>query len=430
MLGRSYRDVLGAMSVDPPRSEPGVEPDADEFLFSMNELETAGTETEDDIAEAKDIDFRDVVLAPSDWTVQTILSQLTDNSFELDPDFQRRNAWTDTRKSKFIESLMVGLPIPQLVFAEREDEEGGLRYIVIDGKQRLLALDAFYSSSSPLRLNGLSVLPQLNGRTRDEIMDDPAVSRYAKRLGNRTIRTVVIRRWPHESFLHLVFHRINHQTLALSAQELRQALHPGPFTRFADRYAGESVNLHHILGTSQRPDFRMRDVELLVRHLAYRFRIEDYKGNLKRFLDETCSSFNARWSEVERQIRSAAESCDSAIETTQRIFGEEAFRRFTEDGGWETRFNRAVFDIMTYYFADEGTAARAEQMGSEVVAAYKLVSIIDRRFSDSLAATTKTLPATVYRLGVWGESLSGAIGRPLIGPKLIDGRSISLGRLA
>lgn len=133
------------------------EPDADEEY--SDELETAGTETEDDIADVKDIDFRDVVLAPSDWTVKTILSQLGDGSFELDPDFQRRNAWSVPRKSKFIESLMVGLPIPQIVFAEKEDEDGSPSYVVIDGKQRLLTLQSFQSTEDPLKLAGLTVLP-------------------------------------------------------------------------------------------------------------------------------------------------------------------------------------------------------------------------------------------------------------------------------
>ncbi|MET8912422.1 DUF262 domain-containing protein [Micromonospora sp. NPDC004551] len=405
---------------------PGMDPEADEYSLEGDDLETAGTETEDDIADAPDINFRNVVLAPSDWTVQTILSQLGENSFELDPDFQRRNAWTDSRKSKFIESLMLGLPIPQLIFAEREDESGDPNYVVIDGKQRLLALDAFYSDTQPLRLTNLTVLPALSGRTRAEILEDPSFSRYVKRLTNRTIRTVVIRSWPEESFLHLVFHRINHQTLALSAQELRQALHPGPFTRFADKYAGDSADLHRILGTSQQPDFRMRDVELLVRHLAYRFRIVQYKGNLKRFLDETCVELNRSWSAQEEDIRNAALQCDEAIRATEEIFGSRAFRRRTGKS-WETRFNRAVFDVMTYYFADRNVRNAAVAVKDSVVEAFERVSIQDSRFSESLASTTKTLPATAYRLGRWGVELGAAIGQVLEGPTLSpEGRSIRI----
>ncbi|WP_285635936.1 DUF262 domain-containing protein [Lentzea sp. NBRC 102530] len=417
------------MSRQVDEDDEAIEPDADDYEPPLFELETAGSETEGDIENPQDIHYNDVVLAPSDWTVETILSQLKSGSFELDPDFQRRNAWTDIRKSKFIESLMLGLPIPQIVFAERdEDDEFNARYVVIDGKQRLLTLDAFYSESSPLRLQGLTVLPQLNGMTRSEAADDPSVSRYIRRLANRTIRTVVIRRWPDDSFLHLVFHRINHQTLALSAQELRQALQPGRFTKFADIFAGSSSQLHDILGATQRPDFRMRDVELLVRFMAYRFRLSHYKGNLKKFLDETCKEFNSAWPSMEQEITESAIACNAAIDSTRKIFGNRAFRRFTENGTWETRFNRAVFDAMLYYFADPNVATEAESKSGDVLAAYELLSAEDRRFTQSLALSTKTVQATEYRLEAWGRTLQSVLSVELSIPTLsANGRSIIVG---
>lgn len=403
-----------------------VEPDADEYEQSELELETAGSETEDDIIDPDEIDFKDVVLAPSDWTVETILSQMQQSAFELDPEFQRRNAWTDSRKSKFIESLVLGLPIPQLVFAEEEDDAGDSRYVVIDGKQRLLAIEAFFAEpeAGQLTLTGLNVLPALNGMTLADVRDDPQTARYAKRLTNRTIRTVVIRRWPHESFLHLVFHRINHQTLALSAQELRQALHPGPFTKFADRFAGDSNYLHAILGASKQPDFRMRDVELLVRFLAYRFRLEEYRGNLKKFLDDTCEEFNKSWDRNENLVRSAAATCNEAIETTITVFGGHAFHRWAGDR-WENRFNRAVFDIMTFYFSDPDVASLAIENRKAVEDEYISLSRDDRKFAEALATSTKTLTATVYRLNAWGKRLEAVLNTelrpPVVGP---DGRSI------
>lgn len=410
-------------------SLPGEDADADEFFLPYSELETAGTETEDDVPDLTTLDFKEVVLAPSDWTVETILSQLQQRTFELDPDFQRRNAWTDQRKSKFIESLMLGLPIPQLVFAEQEDEDGDTHYIVIDGKQRVLALEAFYSDTSPLVLSGLTVLDELNSKSRADILEDAAISRHVKRLNNRTIRTVVIRRWPDESFLHLVFHRINHQTLALSAQELRQALHPGPFTKFADTYAGDSALLHSVLGASQQPDFRMRDVELLVRFIGYRLRITKYAGNLKRFLDDTCMEFNKGWPTREAEFRAVAASCDAGISATREIFGVNAFRRYSTDS-WETRFNRAVFDVMCFYFSDPKIAADAIAKREKVVDAFVQLSKKDMRFSGSLSTTTKTTGATGYRLAAWGQALQAVLGTNFDVPRLAESdRKILLGQV-
>ncbi|HWC36280.1 MAG TPA: DUF262 domain-containing protein [Mycobacteriales bacterium] len=345
------------------------------------------------------------MLSPSDWTVDTILSQLTTDRFDLDPEFQRRSAWTGPRKSKFVESLMVGLPIPQLVFAEQDPDDP--KYIVIDGKQRLLSLSAFFDRENPLRLTGLSVLPQLNGLTRSEIEDDPAYGKFVRRLRNRTIRTVIIRSWPNDDFLHLVFHRLNHQTLSLSAQELRQALTPGPFMTFADAFAADSSAINGLLGV-EKPDFRMRDVELLVRYFALKNRVTEYRGNLKRFLDESCALFNAQWAEREGEFKALARSCEDAIQATIQIFGEHAFRRFDSTRhDWESRFNRAVFDVMTYYFSDSHVAMAAAARSPDVLDAYIDLSSSDQKFADALRVTTKTTEATGWRLEAWGNRLRG-----------------------
>jgi hypothetical protein len=67
--------------------------------------------------------------------------QLDRGNININPSFQRRDAWTAARKSKFIESLILGLPIPQLVLAENKNQKGS--YVIIDGKQRLLSLRQF-----------------------------------------------------------------------------------------------------------------------------------------------------------------------------------------------------------------------------------------------------------------------------------------------
>ena len=81
------------------------------------------------------------VVTASDWTTETILSQLRQGNIDLTPSFQRREAWRNDRKSRYIESLFLGLPVPQIVLAERKGRRGS--YIVIDGKQRLLSIRSF-----------------------------------------------------------------------------------------------------------------------------------------------------------------------------------------------------------------------------------------------------------------------------------------------
>src|SRR5438552_1026738 len=100
--------------------------------------EDASSESEEDITGVSASSLSSTVVWGTDWTAATIVDQLRRQTIYLDPAFQRRDAWTDDRKSRFIESLILGLPIPQLVLAEKKRDKG--KFIVIDGKQRLLSL--------------------------------------------------------------------------------------------------------------------------------------------------------------------------------------------------------------------------------------------------------------------------------------------------
>lgn len=96
------------------------------------------------------------VVTGTDWTTETIVSQLTRGNIQLNPRFQRRDAWKQDRKSRFIESLIVGLPIPQIVLAEAKRQRG--KFIVLDGKQRLLTILQFWGNgegtNNEYRLSG------------------------------------------------------------------------------------------------------------------------------------------------------------------------------------------------------------------------------------------------------------------------------------
>ncbi|WP_439585122.1 DUF262 domain-containing protein [Dyadobacter bucti] len=74
-------------------------------------FEEYGEENEDDLVQNLRT-FEQAVVWGTDWTTETITSQLIKENIDLKPKFQRRDAWTRKAKSKFIESLFLGLPIP------------------------------------------------------------------------------------------------------------------------------------------------------------------------------------------------------------------------------------------------------------------------------------------------------------------------------
>jgi hypothetical protein len=298
-------------------------------------------------------------------------------------------------------------------------------YIVIDGKQRLLSLRQFAADSSdpeftPLALEGLDIRPDLNGLTLADLRADAKWADVLDAFENQTIRTVVVRNWADEDFLFLVFLRLNTGSVPLSPQELRQALHPGRFVEFADQFARENLAIHRALNV-EPPDFRMRDVELLVRYFAFDRFLGDYAGQLKPFLDLTCSRLNDQWAEDEAGIRTDADRCVSAIEATESIFGNGAFKRWTGQR-WESRFNRAVFDVMTYYFKDRQLAEAAREHRTDVVGSYKRLSDRDSQFVQSIQTTTKSVGATHTRLARWGVALGETLGIDVAPPVLAGNR--------
>lgn len=340
----------------------------------------------------------------TDWTTATVIDQLARGRFDLEPAFQRRDVWSDTKRSRFIESLILGIPVPQVILAERQEQRG--KFIVLDGKQRLRSLQRFAGlDGAPMRLTGLEVLTNLNGITYEELRSSESLESFSAAFENGAVRAVVLRGWANESLLYLTFLRLNSNVVGLSPQELRRALHPGPFMDYVMQRSSESKPILSFLGVSG-PDFRMRDAEILTRHIALTMRLPDYRGDLRAFLDETCRHLNSEWAAYSSAVASCADGLDSALMLTREIWGKNAFKRAGARGQYETRRNRAVLDTMSFYFQHAEVRAEVEGKGKLVEEAFRHECVNNEEFSSSLTATTKSVRAVHARLVDWGRTLS------------------------
>lgn len=386
------------------------------------EFTVFGGESEEDVSPETASEVSKSVLWSTDWTIETVFRQLEKGNIDVNPDFQRREAWNDTKKSRFIESILLGLPIPQIVLAEKRTKPG--TYIVIDGKQRLLTIRRFCASShdpdfKTFNLQGLNIRRDLNGLSYEDFSESSQHEQDFAFFENQTVRTTIIRNWPSENFLYTVFLRLNTESVPLSPQELRQALHPGPFLTFADRYTRESKIIPQLLRRST-PDFRMRDVELFVRYFAFYYYLEKYKGNLKLFLDEACKDLNETFADYEDEITETASKLEQAVTSTMEIFGEDhAFRKYDKNH-YETRFNRAIFDIMVYYFS--GIPSDVIRKNSLKIKKSFESLCSDPDFVKSIESTTKSISATATRFRKWGDKLQELLKLDLAVPQLKDGK--------
>lgn len=349
--------------------------------------------------------FSEAVLYSSDWTVETIIGQLQRKNIDINPRFQRRDAWDRKKKSRFIESVILGLPIPQLVLAEKKGERG--RYIVIDGKQRLLSLLQYTGSDDVegggFGLSGLDVRTDLARKRYRNLTTDAELHDDLDAFLNYTIRAVVIRNWPDTEFLHLVFLRLNTGSVKLSQQELRQALFPGAFSDFIDDRSAGSAPLQTLLGRTS-PDPRMRDVELLIRYLAFHLFIDDYPGRLLPFLDRATDVLNCEWEDREAQVASALDEFDAAATTIITVFGARDAARKPGSGS----FNRAIFDALVFYASDPQIRDQMTADPAALAAAYQR-TLANERFIQAVERDTAGAANTHARLDIWGSELRKAI---------------------
>ncbi len=156
----------------------------------------------------------------------------------------------------------------------------------------------------------------------------------------------------------------------------------------------------------------MRDAELLIRYLGFKNRFAEYDGNLKTFLDDTVETMSASWDAGgQRQIRQDFSDFDAAVSTTNAVFAEEHAFRYWLGGYFESRFNRAIFDVMAHFFSFEALRAPAIETREEIVRRFKRLCTEDRRFQQHVRLTTKSLEATNYRFSAWRNELVEVLGQ-------------------
>lgn len=366
-------------------------------------------EDETDLFGEETGDLNQSVLFNTDWTVGTILDQIKKGNISLDPQFQRRNAWDIGRKSRLIESLMLGLPVPNIVLAEVKGHKG--KFIVIDGKQRLLSIFEFYDEKDPLLLSELTLRKNLEGKTKEDIEADPALAPALTELDNQSIRTIVIRNWPSEKFLYVIFYRLNSGSLPLSPQELRKALHPGEFLDYLEEYLEGGGGVTKVLPQGAL-DRRMRDTELALRYVAFELFYPDrYGSSFKTFLDDTVKYFNSDWKKRKVELDKALEKQDGAVDAALDVFGPRDVFRKWNGTTFEKRINRAVFDVICRYFDNDATIKAVKAKKKEVVEGFKALCQDNDEFRRSIEQTTKTPLATETRMRLWGEALAKIIGK-------------------
>ena len=236
-------------------------------------------------------------------------------------------------------------------------------------------------------LKKLKLRKELNTKTYEQLKSDHRLADELREFMNADVRCTIISNFKSDDTLYDIFYRLNTGSVPLSTQELRQVLHKGPFADYLVEITNTLQPIHRVLGTIG-PDNRLKDVEILLRFIAIVLFGNHYEGNLKKFLDEAMELVTADWVNSKPKVEEVYRDMNRAISNLTKVLGIGLVGRKFVDGGWESRFNRVLFEVEAFYFRRIPDTKIAGGKKKFIEGLKKLFE--DPEFRASVEATTKT----------------------------------------
>lgn len=215
---------------------------------------------------------KEVKYSTVDYPIEFIVSSLKNGRFFI-PDYQREYIWNNEKKSKFVESILMGLPIPFL-FLYREKKKGYLE--IVDGAQRIQSLEEYCDNK--LNLIDLDKLVSLNG---SKFKDLP--KKYQETFLTTALRMIILDEETTIDSRREIFKRLNTTSEKLKSSEIRKGSLEGDFSTFISECAKEPIFIEMCKVTENKSK-RREEEELISRFFAYSESLENYNGNVSKFI--------------------------------------------------------------------------------------------------------------------------------------------------
>ncbi len=318
-------------------------PDPNEPLVDDTILDETESELEDDKATLHAT--YDITSFGIDFDVRGLVGRLQDGDITI-PKWQRGFVWTFRTASSFVESLLLGLPVPGIFLGT---DPATKELYVVDGQQRLRTIRGFYEGKFPggsgnrkFALTG--VADRFYGITYTDLNDAER-----RELNNSLIHATVVRQDApkcDDTSMYQIFKRLNSGGRPVNPQEIRCAIYQGKLINMI-RELNEDLAWRDVVGSHS---LRLKDQEMILRFMAMYHKGHDYTRPMEEFLNvftQTHRNPSEKW------MQDTAELFKGTIEAFAGSLGKEAFRI---SGG--RAVNAAVFDSMSV-----GLANRIRQSG-------------------------------------------------------------------
>ena len=288
----------------------------------------------------------------ADLSFRELISMYDDNEL-IKPELQRKYVWDRSEASRFIDSILLGLPVPSIFLAKSGSEK-----LIVDGYQRIMTVYDYVKRgvfSTDGKIFKLSNSEKINIRWRNKAFAELSVDDQRK-IRSTTIHAIIFEQKEPENddtSLYQVFERINTSGRTLTPQEIRNCVYQGSFNSLLFEL-NQDEKWRKLLGTSA-PDSRMRDLEYILRFFLMKsemvWNTENAQVPLKKSLNEFMHKHQKDAPEcIEKMKNDFIQTVDSVYNS----FGERAFRNYSKNR-FTKKFHPAIYDsiMVAAFFAIE-----------------------------------------------------------------------------
>lgn len=354
-------------------------------------------------ADSKPWDPSKIRISTKPFSLRQVVDMIEDGDIDLAPDFQRLYVWKPVQRSRLIESILLGIPLPAFYF--NQDHAGAMQ--VVDGVQRLTTIRRFVKVEP---LSDLEYLKQLEGQTFKDL--DVALRR---RFQQTQIFVNVIEPQTPDDVKFDVFKRINTGGSPLTAQEIRHCM-SRTRTRDLLKQLTSLPAFHKATDNAFKDERRMADREVALRFCAFRSlsSLEDYRdfNSLDSFLLDFTrrvdGSHLTKPGIPEADLARLAADFERAMLSAAAVFGKAAFRKYPTRATRRGPLNRALFESWSVALADYEPAQVEPRKNAILTAARKRMEDYD--YNGAISQGTGDSSKVKLRFQTAIDILKGAAG--------------------
>lgn len=341
-----------------------------------------------------------------DVSFNELYDMYSDGELVIKPDYQRLFRWNEEKQSRFIESLILEMPVPPIFVIEVDNGE----YELIDGLQRISSylhfrganLDSIEKNdNTPLKLVGCDIVPTLNGLSF-EILPKP----LQIKLKRSFVRMEVIRKESEPSLKYHMFKRLNDGGESLSDQEIRNCtirLLGSDAVNFISKCATDE-NFKQASSKMKESDINQKmDEEVILRFFALKNDLNSYRYPFSDFL--TSFLENITVGKMQFNYEKEEKLFKDTFKIINETLGQDAFSNLLADDKYKNEFTLYYFDAISL-----SLSRYCDQISNKNYADIKSEFNLIKYGDDMKSYRTGSLSSIKSRIGLFEEGVKQALG--------------------